>query len=108
MFTDLEETPQRVTKFESVSKQDMNEAKAKKSPPKPQRVNFEALDQQSRVVYLMTELENLRQQRNWYCANFLTNRCSVLDVCIALDQIGKKSVDHYLMATVFQNCKSNP
>ena len=32
--------------------------------------------------------------------------CSVSDVCIGLDQIGKKSVDYYLMATVFQNCKN--
>jgi len=54
---------------------------------------------------LQGELENLRQDRNWCCANFLSCECSVLDICIALDVIGKKSVELYLNAIVHQNCK---
>lgn len=72
------------------------------------RLDVGALDDAQRAVLLQSEIENLRSERNWYCASFLSNQCSVSDVCIALDLIGKKSVDYYLMATVYQNCKSNP
>lgn len=50
---------------------------------------------------MSNELDRLRNERNWYCGKFLSNECSVSDICIALDSIGKKSVNYYLMAIVY-------
>ena len=59
------------------------------------------MNDKKRSQYLLSQIESLGYERNWLCERFLAKKCSVEEICIALDLIGKKAVEFYLMATVF-------
>jgi hypothetical protein len=61
---------------------------------------------EERAILIQEEIRSIRAQRNWCCASFLSLESSLHEICIALDKIGKRSVDYYLLATVHAHCKS--